>query len=635
MGLPCNFDGMKRGLKGKLFRLAQNKALKSASAFFRNLPINIKLMAGYSFVFIITGLFGSLILYFSMRDTIETNIESELKNTTITILNMVHTSAQNAIRNYLRAVAETNLILLQDLYEKQRRGVLTEEQARASARQIMAGQKIGKSGYLYCANSQGVAVMHPNPGVAGRSFLDRDFIKEQIRRREGYLEYDWKNPGETEEHPKALYMLYFQPWDWIISVSVYRDEFKDLVNVSDFRKNILSLKFRQNGYSFVLDGSGNVIIHPKLKSGQPDNYDEEDIKVIRDIIIKKSGKLTYTWKNPDEKLRQEKLVIFNHIPEFDWFVASSCYLDEVYAPLDSLRNIVLAIAVGTLILAFPITLVISASITRPLRTLMDRFRAGAAGDMSVRMDIGSRDEIGHLAGYFNDFMDKLALSQRLEQEILDISQREHQRIGRNLHDDLGPHLIGVDFLTCVLEQKLRVKNAAEIADAAKIRELVGDAIHKLRRLARGLCPVDLGDQGLDASLGELAGYIEDVYGISCRLQCEDPVRISDQAVATHIYYIAHEALHNAVKHACAKNIRIFLFCRHPNLLMEIEDDGRGLPETVRGSGMGLRIMQYRARRINAALSINGKPGGGTLITLEIAGSIDGDDSWPILKKAKY
>ena len=126
-------------------------------------------MVGYSSVFIITGLFSSLILYVSMRDTIETNIESELNNTTITILNMVHTSAQNAIRNYLRAVAETNLVLLQDLYEKQQRGVLSEEQARANARQIMAGQKIGKSGYLYCANSQGVAVMHPNPGVAGRT----------------------------------------------------------------------------------------------------------------------------------------------------------------------------------------------------------------------------------------------------------------------------------------------------------------------------------------------------------------------------------------------------------------------------------------------------------------------------------
>jgi signal transduction histidine kinase len=191
-------------------------------------------MVSYSSVFIVTGLFGSLIFYFTMRDTIETSIESELNNTTISILNMVHTAAQNAIRSYLRAVAETNLFLVQDIYDKYQHGLISEADARVGAVRIITGQKIGKSGYLYCSNSQGVAVVHPFPDVYGRSFLDRDFTKELVRRREGYLEYEWKNPGETEERSKAIYMVYFKPWDWIISVSAYRDEFKDLVNVSDF-----------------------------------------------------------------------------------------------------------------------------------------------------------------------------------------------------------------------------------------------------------------------------------------------------------------------------------------------------------------------------------------------------------------
>ncbi len=591
--------------------------MKNASAFFRNLPIHVKLMVSYSSVFIVAGLFGSLIFYFTMRDSIEAGIESELSNSTISILNMVHTAAQNAIRSYLRAVAETNLFVVQELYDKSQRGLISETDARADAVRIITGQKIGKSGYLYCSNSQGVAVVHPYPDVYGKSFLYRDFTKELVRRREGYLEYDWKNPGETVDRPKAIFMIYFKPWDWIISVSAYRDEFKDLVNVSDFRENILSLKFRENGYSFILDGSGNIIIHPKLSFGQPYGFTDEDNRITSEIIRQKSGKLIYTWKNPDELERRQKLVIFNHIPEFDWIVASSCYLDEVYEPLNSLKHIGLIIVPVTLLLVFPITLLISASITRPLRTLMDRFRAGAAGDMSVRMEVKTHNEIGHLAGYFNEFMEKLALSQSLEQEILDISQREKQKIGHNLHDDLGPHLIGVDFLACVLEQKLLARNADEAVDAAKIRELMADAIHKLRRLARGLCSVDLGDQGLDASLSELAGYIEDVFGISCRLQCDTPVRIAEQSMATHIYYIAHEALHNAVQHAGAKNIRIFLFFRDADLLLTIEDDGCGISESVQSDGMGLNIMKYRARRIHAALSISRRPAGGTVITLEM------------------
>jgi signal transduction histidine kinase len=585
-------------------------------------------MVGYSFVFIVAGLFGSLVFYFSMRDTVESSIESELNNTTISILNMVHTAARNAIRSYLRAVAETNLIVIEELYDKQQRGVLSEADARREAGRFITGQKIGKSGYVFCASSQGVAVVHPYPDVYGRSFLDRDFTKELVRRRDGYLEYDWKNPGEAAERHKAIYMIYFKPWDWIVSVSVYQDEFKYLVNVSDFRENILSLKFRENGYSFVLDGGGRVIIHPKLQAGDLYGMTDEDAKIVSAITEKKSGKLIYTWKNPDEQERREKLLIFNHIPEFDWIVASSCYLDDLYAPLDNLIHIMIVIVPVTLLLFFPITLVISTSITRPLKTLMDRFRAGAAGDMTVRMEQDTHDEIGHLAGYFNEFMDKLALSQSLEQEILDISQREQQKIGRNLHDDLGPHLIGVDFLACVLEQKLRTKKADEASDAAKIRELVDDAIQKLRRLARGLCTVDLGDQGLDVSLGELAGYVEDVFGISCRMRCDAPVYIADQSMAVHVYYIAHEALHNAVRHAGAKTIRIDLFFRDADLVMKIEDDGCGMTEKARSDGMGLNIMKYRARRINAILSIYGRPGCGTVITLEMPGIRQSLTSFP-------
>lgn len=593
--------------------------LKNASTFFLNLPINIKLMVGYCSIFIITGLLGSLIFYFTMRDIIETGIESELNNSTISIRNSVHTAAQNAIRNYLRAVAETNLYVIQFQYDQYRCGLLSEAEARDRADRMITGQKIGKKGYIYCANSQGVAVVHPDPEVLGRSFLYRDFTKELVRRREGYLEYNWQNPSETRERPKAIYMVYFKPWDWIISVSAYRDEFKDLVNVSDFRENILSLKFRQNGYSFVLDGSGNVIIHPKLTSGQVYNATEEDNKVTSDLTRMKSGKLVYTWKNPDETERRQKLVIFNHIPEFDWIVASSCYLDEAYSPLNSLKHIVLIIVPATLLLAFPISLLISASITGPLKKLMGCFSAGAAGDMSVRMVRNTRDEIGHLAGYFNEFMDKLALSQSLEQEILDISQKTHQKIGHDLHDDLGPHLIGVDFLTCVLEQKLRARNADEAEEAAKIRELVADAIHKMRRMARGLCTVELGRQGLAASLSELTGYMEDVFGISCRFQWDDTVQISDQGVATHVYYIVHEALHNAVRHSGAKNIRVSLFLRDSDLQLDIEDDGCGMPANAKTDGMGLNIMKHRAHRINAVWSIHQRPGGGTRIRVELPG----------------
>lgn len=67
-------------------------------------------------------------------------------------------------------------------------------------------------------------------------------MRLQKEKKEGYLEYDGANPGEIVKRPKALYMRYFAPWNWIISASSYRDEFKELLNVHGFQENIHHLR---------------------------------------------------------------------------------------------------------------------------------------------------------------------------------------------------------------------------------------------------------------------------------------------------------------------------------------------------------------------------------------------------------
>lgn len=230
--------------------------------FFRNLKIKFKLLGGYSIVFILASLLGGAVIYYTVRSTIETNIERELTNSTATILNMVQTAASTSIKNHLRAVAEKNKEIIQRIYTDYEQGVISEENAKALSRKILLSQTIGKTGYIYCVNTQGVASMHPNPGVEGKNFMDQNFVKDIIRLKKGYLEYAWKNPEDESERPKAIYMSYFQPWDWIICVSSYREEFKKLINISDFKKNILSLKFGKTGYAYIVDSKGNLIVHP-------------------------------------------------------------------------------------------------------------------------------------------------------------------------------------------------------------------------------------------------------------------------------------------------------------------------------------------------------------------------------------
>jgi PAS domain S-box-containing protein len=150
----------------------------------------------------------------------------------------------------------------------------------------------------------------------------------------------------------------------------------------------------------------------------------------------------------------------------------------------------------------------------------------------------------------------------LETTILEVSGREQRRIGQDLHDGLGQHLTGIAFMSKVQEQKLMEKSLPEAGDAAKIVKLVNEAIHKTRELARGLLPVVSDPQGLMSALQQWAGEVEDLFGVSCSFQCFTPVLIHDDTVATHLYYIAREAVNNAIKHGHGNQIVIRLAADH-------------------------------------------------------------------------
>ena len=203
----------------------------------------------------------------------------------------------------------------------------------------------------------------------------------------------------------------------------------------------------------------------------------------------------------------------------------------------------------------------------------------------------------------------------LERTILEISAREQRHIGQDLHDGLGQHLTGIAFMSKVQEQKLIEKGLPEAGDAAKIVNLVNDAIHKTRELARGLLPVVSDAHGLMSALQQWAGEVEDLFAVNCRFHCFTPVLIHDDAVATHLYYIAREAVNNAIKHGHAREIIIRLAADQHQGALTIQDDGYGIGSTVPGNkGMGLHLMNYRARVIGGALTVQRMPVGGTMVS---------------------
>ena len=206
----------------------------------------------------------------------------------------------------------------------------------------------------------------------------------------------------------------------------------------------------------------------------------------------------------------------------------------------------------------------------------------------------------------------------IERKFVEISEREQRRIGQDLHDSLGQILTGISFISKGLEQKLAGKQVEEANQAATITKLVNEALINMRSLVRVLNPVKLDADGFILALQELAENIKKTFGISCRINLDEPVFLYDNSVATHLYRIVQEATNNAIRHGNAKNIEINIRSSDNRLFIAIKDDGPGFPpEQEMKDGMGLNIIKYRAKMIGTSLKISKCPDGGTVVECDL------------------
>jgi len=223
---------------------------------------------------------------------------------------------------------------------------------------------------------------------------------------------------------------------------------------------------------------------------------------------------------------------------------------------------------------------------------------------------GQERKVVHILG---DISEK----KRLEKEIIEAEDRERNRIGQDLHDELGQRLTGVSFLCKTLEMRLEEQGRPEAAEMRKIETHVNEAILNTRELASGMRCVKPVAEGLQSALQDLACRLEEQFGIDCLFVCEQEVPVHANAVATHLYRIVQEAVHNAVKHGGARRVEVVLSRMNGTLYLSVECDGKAFDGRKDATeGLGLKIMRYRANMIGAMLWIEKRTGGGHILTVK-------------------
>jgi signal transduction histidine kinase len=213
-----------------------------------------------------------------------------------------------------------------------------------------------------------------------------------------------------------------------------------------------------------------------------------------------------------------------------------------------------------------------------------------------------------------DLQRELARRQQLEKEIAVVAEEERNRVGRELHDSLGQHLTGTGLLAETIAKQLEKDNSASRTTAKKIVKLIDRGIELTREIARGLYSSELDGDGLFSALESLSRSASDG-----RVKCEfehsgKPPRSTE--LATQLYWVAREAVTNALKHAEPRNVRIQLQTTDDYVWLKVEDDGRGLRQDATRDGIGLKVMAKRAELAGGTLRIE-EAAQGTIVHCEI------------------
>ncbi len=207
------------------------------------------------------------------------------------------------------------------------------------------------------------------------------------------------------------------------------------------------------------------------------------------------------------------------------------------------------------------------------------------------------------------------------QRHLNIALAERQRLVRDLHDSLSAKLYGVLTLTEAAQAGLEAGHADMPARVlTRIGEQARQALKEMRLFLHELEPIDLERQGLAAAIAQRLSAVEGRADIRTHIFMDDRVTLPIQSQVA-LYFIAQEALNNALRHANARSVTVRLQKRRDRLVFEIRDDGCGFDQQQVGNGgRGLRNMQERAEKIGARLTVDSRPGRGTIVRVVLPGT---------------
>lgn len=347
------------------------------------------------------------------------------------------TKIAKAYERELQSVVNLAFSSIQAIYDKEGPSI---EEKKEQALKVVKNMRYAGGNYLWINDLQPAMVMHPiKPALDGKDLSE---FKDPNGKRlfsemagvckkdgQGFVDYMWPKPGEEKPVAKLSFVRLFKPWDWVIGTGVYLETAEQRF-MDEAKEQIGNLRFGPDGkdYFFIIDTDLKMIMHPIKPAlngtSVADFRDPKDKFLFREMVetcnADGQGFVDYLWPKPGEAEPVAKLSYVQLFKEWGWIVGTGIYVDDidkamtiqeegVHSIIDK-QEIVIALIVALMILAVGIIITFLASrIARPIREADAFFRdiSEGEGDLTGRLMVQSKDELGDMAKSFNTFADKL------------------------------------------------------------------------------------------------------------------------------------------------------------------------------------------------------------------------------------
>lgn len=298
--------------------------------------------------------------------------------------------------------------------------------------------------------------------------------------------------------------------------------------------------------------------------------------------------------------------------------------NEAMVPIKELRNDLIFVSVIILILIFSIAQVITTDIIVPIVKFKKASLKIGEGNFDAKVDIDSENEFGVLALTFNQMIDNIQINttELVDEKAKRISalydgqEFERHRISRELHDGLAQELIAIKMTL----ENLISRN--EIFNNQKINELkaqVNHSIDELRKISTDLAPSGILEFGFEIAIKNLCNQVQKNTGIQIDFSWFGNFEHIKQRTKIYLYRIVQEALNNAIKHSEASQIQLQLTETAENLVLIIEDNGKGFNYNTNDLGLGKGLFNMRERSIllDGTFDVESFPEKGTTIRVKV------------------